>query len=224
MHRPGNGFTMIELMVVVTIIVIIAMIAVPSLIAARLTANETVAIETLRSVNTAQHQFRMSGRADEDGDGVGEYGGFGELSGARGVRGSTVKVPTDVTGLRVLTSAGEVDRTGYYYRMYLPDASGIGVRERPGGGYLPGDVDPNLSEVIWCCYAWPARYGASGRRTFFMNQVGGIVTTESDLLSGTSCPLIRGGSAFITGNPDSITGRNAVGTYGADGNFWKSVQ
>ncbi len=52
-----RGFTIIELMIVITIIVIIALIAVPNMISGRLIANETAAIQTLRSIATAQNQF-----------------------------------------------------------------------------------------------------------------------------------------------------------------------
>src|SRR4051812_39977575 len=38
---------------------------------------------TLRCIAYAEHQFRASGLIDMDRDGVGEFGAFGELSGAR---------------------------------------------------------------------------------------------------------------------------------------------
>lgn len=49
--------------------------------------NETAAISTLRNLHSAQEQFREACRVDEDGDGVGEYGTFLELSGAATLRG-----------------------------------------------------------------------------------------------------------------------------------------
>lgn len=225
MNRYAGGFTIIELMIVVTVIVIVAMIAVPSLISARLVANETAAIETLSSIRTAQAQFRTSGKADEDADGTGEHGSFGELSGATGVRGGPIKVPTDLTGsMRLVTASGEIEKSGYIFRMYLPDNLGQGVREQAGGGFPIGALDPDLSEGYWCCYAWPARYGVSGRRAFVATQGGGIRFVDGERYQGGNCADIRPGVSFMTGNLDSMTGDPAVGVQGADGLIWRPIQ
>src|SRR5262245_59137013 len=81
MVKRNDGFTLIELMIVIAIIAIIAAIAIPSLLSARLSANESNAISTLRNMVTSQAQFQSSANMDEDTDGTGEYGTLGEMSG-----------------------------------------------------------------------------------------------------------------------------------------------
>jgi type IV pilus assembly protein PilA len=52
--KKQKGFSLIELLIVVAIILIIAAIAIPNLIRSKMAANEASAVASLRSINTAE--------------------------------------------------------------------------------------------------------------------------------------------------------------------------
>ncbi len=219
------GFTLIELMIVLAIIAIIAAIAIPNLLAARLNANETSAVSLLRTISTAQSQFQVSGKCDEDFDGSGEYGYFGELGGRVAPRADPIRPPAELTqSLAEVNANGEVNRGGYQLRMYLPLATGAGQREQANGGIGVGVVDPDLCENVWACYAWPTSFNSSGTRTFFVNQNNSITHTTDSTYTGGNCAAVEAGNAFMTGDVTMITAFVAIGTRAADGNMWRQVQ
>ena len=221
MRKNESGFTLIELMIVIAIIAIIAAIAIPNLLSARLNSNETAAIATLRNIISAQAQFQTTARADENNNGVGEYGVFAEMSGGVGVRGNAVLNPPVLSSaFRSVSGNGEVSRSGYLYSIYLPDNVGAGLKEVAGGGADAG-VDPDLCETTWCAYAWPANQGNTGNRTFFVNQGGDIVTTEDTAYSGPNAGPDP--EAAFSGTGATITGPTATATTGRDNNFWRQA-
>ncbi len=223
--RSQSGLSLVELLIVLVVIAIIVTIALPNLLSARISTYESAAIKTMHQILEAQVHFATAKAADEDLNGVGEHGTFGELAGSVAVRaaagGTDFLDPSLISpAFRVITPAGEMCRSGYYFKIFLPDSLGNGVGELPGGG-ASALVDPNLCEGMWCAYAWPQKYEATGRRSFFTNQSGSILFTEDATYSGASAPISPGAAYAPPGSPAQIDGTAVVNGTGRDGNVWR---
>ena len=162
---------------------IVSSIAIPRLMSARLAANESAAIATLRSLASAEAQLCATGAIDEDKDGAGEYGFLGELSGMRPLRGQreTLEPAVLSPAFGDLVDDGDgdgvVQRSGYWFQVWLPARNGGGIAER--ATLSPLKVNVNAAEQAWCAYAWPVEPGTTGRRVFFINQEGDVLVFDN---------------------------------------------
>ena len=102
-----DGFTLIELMIVVAIVAIIAAIALPSILRAKIAANETSAIEGLRIISEAEVVFYVQTMRPDPGTGNALYGDLSDLGTA---------LPPFID--RVLQ---EGEKSGYTYDIALND-------------------------------------------------------------------------------------------------------
>jgi len=178
----------------------------------------------MRNICSAQTQFRALAAADVDGDGVGEFGAFQELSSGKPVRGRGALLdPSRLSrAFRDVEPSGILRRSGFCYRLYLPAPEGVATHEvgeqKTAFDLLP---DADLAEKFWCCYAWPIRRNRYAQRTFFINQEGKILATDDTRYEGDSGPAV--GAAYLGSCMDVLVGPIAEDAQGHDGNLWKRV-
>lgn len=106
--KKHSGFSLIELLIVVAIILVIAAIAIPNLMRARMAANDASAVSSIRSINTGEVAYYSTYPAI----------GFPLTLGVLG--GVSPCVPSPASGCLIDNSlataiAGSNGKSGYYF-------------------------------------------------------------------------------------------------------------
>ena len=144
--KTDRGFSLLELLIVVGIILIIATIAIPTLLRSRQAANESAAVADLRTINTSEANYLLS----SDGN----YGAMSDLVSAGLIDAQFNSV---VSGYSFTISNSGTNYTGSAY----PTSTNSG---RYGYYTLPDNVIryDNASGAANCTPCYPTGLSGNG--------------------------------------------------------------
>ena len=103
--RKQKGFSLIELLIVVAIILIIAAIAIPNLLRARIAANESSAVASIRTLNTAQISYNSA------------YPTVGFASSMGALAGTSCAPPSSSGACLIDTQLSSGNKSGYSFAI-----------------------------------------------------------------------------------------------------------
>ena len=157
--RKQKGFSLIELLIVVAIILIIAAIAIPNLMRSRIAANEASAVGSVRTINTAEVTYASA---------YPDIGFTNTLANLAGSSCSGVTSATSTGACLIDNVLGSGTKSGYTFQI-------SGVTGTPG--------------VTYSQTASPVTVGSSGQRGFYSDQTGVIRYNQSGAATSADNPL-----------------------------------
>jgi prepilin-type N-terminal cleavage/methylation domain-containing protein len=173
MKKSSRGFSLIELLIVVAIILIIAAIAIPNLLRSRIAANQASAVGSLRTLNTAEVTYATTYN-------TGYSASLGDLGPPLASAGNNT--PT-------ATAAGLVDEV--LSGMNTSAGSGATLSSKSGYQftYSPGATDSTGRYNTYQIFATPISTGTTGTNCYFTDQSGVIRQNSTAVAGSTDSPL-----------------------------------
>jgi prepilin-type N-terminal cleavage/methylation domain-containing protein len=132
--RKQKGFSLIELLIVVAIILIIAAIAIPNLLRARIAANESSAVASVRTVNTAQITYNST------------YYSVGFANALTNLAGTSCAPPSSAGACLLDTQLGGGSKSGYSFGISGTSGSPVATYQ-----VIAAPLQPNQSGVRYFC-------------------------------------------------------------------------